>query len=193
MAPPSSMTESRQVFVEQILIEVADGGVREGAGEFPQPHGQVESVARGQFRALPAFGDGPVLPVLAAEFGLDLAMLDDDRERHGLAPGWGQILCGICAGRNLGLVPVTALIVNFSSVYSIGKMVGAVRFELTTSCTPSKRATKLRYAPTGGTLRCGHAIYGAVSHIQQHSSQHERECRVPLYRAPCPTTSCSRK
>ena len=26
-------------------------------------------------------------------------------------------------------------------------MVGAVRFELTTSCTPSKRATKLRYAP----------------------------------------------
>ena len=27
------------------------------------------------------------------------------------------------------------------------EMVGAVRFELTTSCTPSKRATKLRYAP----------------------------------------------
>ena len=27
-------------------------------------------------------------------------------------------------------------------------MVGAVRFELTTSCTPSKRATKLRYAPS---------------------------------------------
>ncbi len=29
-------------------------------------------------------------------------------------------------------------------------MVGAVRFELTTSCTPSKRATKLRYAPNIG-------------------------------------------
>ena len=27
-------------------------------------------------------------------------------------------------------------------------MVGTVRFELTTSCTPSKRATKLRYVPT---------------------------------------------
>lgn len=27
------------------------------------------------------------------------------------------------------------------------KMVGAVRFELTTSCTRNKRATKLRYAP----------------------------------------------
>ena len=27
-------------------------------------------------------------------------------------------------------------------------MVGAVRFELTTSCTRNKRATKLRYAPT---------------------------------------------
>ena len=28
-------------------------------------------------------------------------------------------------------------------------MVGARRFELLTFCTPSKRATKLRYAPTG--------------------------------------------
>ncbi len=28
------------------------------------------------------------------------------------------------------------------------KMVGAVRFELTTSCTRNKRATRLRYAPT---------------------------------------------
>jgi hypothetical protein len=27
------------------------------------------------------------------------------------------------------------------------KMVGAVRFELTTSCTRTKRATRLRYAP----------------------------------------------
>ena len=27
------------------------------------------------------------------------------------------------------------------------KMVGAVRFELTTSCTRNKRATRLRYAP----------------------------------------------
>ena len=28
-------------------------------------------------------------------------------------------------------------------------MVGATRFELVTFCTPSKRATSLRYAPTG--------------------------------------------
>ncbi len=28
------------------------------------------------------------------------------------------------------------------------KMVGTVRFELTTSSTPRKRATKLRYVPT---------------------------------------------
>jgi hypothetical protein len=28
-----------------------------------------------------------------------------------------------------------------------GKLVGAVRFELTTSCTRNKRATRLRYAP----------------------------------------------
>jgi hypothetical protein len=33
------------------------------------------------------------------------------------------------------------------NVFAIGKMVGTVRFELTTSCTPSKRATKLRYVP----------------------------------------------
>ena len=28
------------------------------------------------------------------------------------------------------------------------RMVGATRFELVTFCTPSKRATRLRYAPT---------------------------------------------
>src|ERR1041385_6675961 len=33
------------------------------------------------------------------------------------------------------------------------KMVGAVRFELTTSCTRNKRATRLRYAPTEGAKR----------------------------------------
>ena len=33
-------------------------------------------------------------------------------------------------------------------------MVGAVRFELTTSCTRNKRATRLRYAPTLGTRKC---------------------------------------
>ena len=32
------------------------------------------------------------------------------------------------------------------------KMVGAVRFELTTSCTRNKRATRLRYAPTQGRI-----------------------------------------
>ncbi len=30
------------------------------------------------------------------------------------------------------------------------KVVGATRFELVTFCTPSKRATSLRYAPTKG-------------------------------------------
>ena len=36
----------------------------------------------------------------------------------------------------------------FHPLLAIGKMVGAVRFELTTSCTRNKRATRLRYAPT---------------------------------------------
>jgi hypothetical protein len=35
-----------------------------------------------------------------------------------------------------------------------GEMVGAVRFELTTSCTRNKRATRLRYAPTQGAENC---------------------------------------
>ena len=33
-------------------------------------------------------------------------------------------------------------------------MVGAVRFELTTSCTRNKRATRLRYAPNQSSERC---------------------------------------
>lgn len=33
-------------------------------------------------------------------------------------------------------------------------MVGAVRFELTTSCTRNKRATRLRYAPNQGLRKC---------------------------------------
>src|SRR5205809_7022819 len=33
-------------------------------------------------------------------------------------------------------------------------MVGAVRFELTTSCTRNKRATRLRYAPTQEDKKC---------------------------------------
>ncbi len=32
------------------------------------------------------------------------------------------------------------------------KMVGPVRFELTTSCTPCKRATRLRYGPNKRTV-----------------------------------------
>ena len=34
-------------------------------------------------------------------------------------------------------------------VPDVKNMVGAAGFEPTTSCTPCKRATKLRYAPTG--------------------------------------------
>ncbi len=36
------------------------------------------------------------------------------------------------------------------------KMVGAVGFEPTTSCTRNKRATRLRYAPTQGYRICPH-------------------------------------
>ena len=34
------------------------------------------------------------------------------------------------------------------AAFFLRKMVGATRFELVTFCTPSKRATRLRYAPT---------------------------------------------
>ena len=38
------------------------------------------------------------------------------------------------------------------------QMVGAVRFELTTSCTRNKRATRLRYAPNQTRSgKCGNA------------------------------------
>ena len=38
-------------------------------------------------------------------------------------------------------------------------MVGAVRFELTTSCTRNKRATRLRYAPTLVMENCRYALF----------------------------------
>lgn len=40
-------------------------------------------------------------------------------------------------------------------------MVGLVRFELTTSCTPCKRATRLRYSPTKGRENKPHAVQGS--------------------------------
>ena len=45
-------------------------------------------------------------------------------------------------------------IVNRQSQIVNEKMVGAVRFELTTSCTRNKRATRLRYAPTARNTAC---------------------------------------
>jgi hypothetical protein len=42
------------------------------------------------------------------------------------------------------------------------KVVGAVRFELTTSCTRNKRATRLRYAPpTKEARKCTHSAGNA--------------------------------
>jgi hypothetical protein len=40
-------------------------------------------------------------------------------------------------------------------------MVGPVRFELTTSCTPCKRATRLRYGPTKGRVNKSHGPGGS--------------------------------
>ena len=37
-------------------------------------------------------------------------------------------------------------------------MVGAERFELSTFCTPSKRATRLRYAPRKVVKKCAYFI-----------------------------------
>ena len=49
-------------------------------------------------------------------------------------------------------------------------MVGAVRFELTTSCTRNKRATRLRYAPTLNTTSCGLRLQLATSKLQKMKS-----------------------
>ncbi len=79
---------------------------------------------------------------------------------HRFALEVGRILCAICAGRILRLVLATGGNLMFLNVYGPTNMVGAVRFELTTSCTPSKRATKLRYAPTSCAESCGSAKDG---------------------------------
>ena len=42
--------------------------------------------------------------------------------------------------------------IEILSFQSLNLMVGLVRFELTTSCTPCKRATRLRYSPNKRTV-----------------------------------------
>jgi hypothetical protein len=60
-------------------------------------------------------------------------------------------------------------------------MVGTVRFELTTSCTPSKRATKLRYVPTRSQKRTG-----IVGHERVVSILFHRNARMRRRKAePC--------
>ena len=54
------------------------------------------------------------------------------------------------SGRNDGFVKRKSrplLILLPRRPMAVEKMVGLVRFELTTSCTPCKRATRLRYSP----------------------------------------------
>ena len=57
------------------------------------------------------------------------------------------------------------------------RMVGAVRFELTTSCTRNKRATRLRYAPpTKGAKKCTHAPEKANTILKFFASDlHQKE------------------
>ena len=64
------------------------------------------------------------------------------------APSSGRTPCENCARRVFRRVRRFLAKCIFLNGYGPINMVGAVRFELTTSCTPSKRATKLRYAPT---------------------------------------------
>ena len=51
------------------------------------------------------------------------------------------------ACNHLALSHLDAMHRHDSSPVRRGQMVGLVRFELTTSCTPCKRATRLRYSP----------------------------------------------
>ncbi len=59
-------------------------------------------------------------------------------------------------------------------------MVGATRFELVTFCTPSKRATSLRYAPTGIPAKLS-AVYHALPPpsipLHAFSRKRTRRCR----------------
>src|SRR5438876_12446488 len=78
---------------------------------------------------------------------LGLAMLDLGREPDLGGGGTGRFLCGSCAGlfgwsrRAIGRVFI------FTRFYRCETVVGAVRFELTTSCTRNKRASQATLRP----------------------------------------------
>jgi hypothetical protein len=57
-------------------------------------------------------------------------------------------------------------------------MVGTVRFELTTSSTPRKRATKLRYVPTRSQKRIGIVRHERVVSIFFRVMQESRDAKA---------------
>jgi hypothetical protein len=77
--------------------------------------------------------------------------------------------------------------------FSEGKMVGAVRFELTTSCTRNKRATRLRYAPTEGHRRC-RLLFRFARHYRiialAMSQRDESGSGIPSMAIGRPTAAC---
>src|SRR5690242_19844636 len=64
-------------------------------------------------------------------------------------------------------------------------MVGAVRFELTTSCTRNKRATRLRYAPTLSRRRCRVPGQFATRKLGIIAAQRKENAPEPVNRRAC--------
>src|ERR1041385_7852687 len=61
------------------------------------------------------------------------------------------------------------------------KVVGGVRFELTTSCTRNKRATRLRYAPpTKGAKKCTRSLQKANTFLRFFALSEIRDCQKTL-------------
>ena len=69
------------------------------------------------------------------------------------------------------------------------QMVGATGFEPATTCTPSKCATRLRYAPKNSLRRRGvlcppDSQWSSKHFVRLTPCRHHRRCRAPPYRRP---------
>jgi hypothetical protein len=75
-------------------------------------------------------------------------------------------------------------ILFFANVINIVRMVGAVRFELTTSCTRNKRATGLRYAPNRDKAGVRYIVTKAGTHSKPICKRHAKFHAVRPTRIP---------
>ena len=69
-------------------------------------------------------------------------------EKQRKAKSWQKVATKVATKSNLQKISRKFCVYNFLQIRDL-RMVGASGFEPETFCTPSKRATSLRYAPMG--------------------------------------------